>query len=62
MHPCPECNAVPCAEFAMKDEAPKWKCNGCGASGWLSGSFTDRAPASPVTPPPQVHKNPGRLW
>lgn len=53
-HPCPECNAIPCSEYALKGEGMRWKCNDCGASGWLA-----------VTPkpaePPRVHKNPGRL-
>jgi hypothetical protein len=53
-HPCPKCNALPCAEFTMKDEAPRWSCSSCGASGWL-------AAAAKPAPVPRVHKNPGRL-
>jgi sarcosine oxidase delta subunit len=60
-HPCPQCNAIPCAEYAMQGEAPQWRCNDCGANGWLSGVFDGRAPAAPVTPPPRIHKSPGRL-
>lgn len=51
-HPCPNCNALPCAEFAQKDQAPRWRCNSCDAGGLLSGEFTGR-PAPPVKVPQQ---------
>lgn len=53
-HPCPHCKALPCAEYTLRGESPRWKCNGCGASGWLA------VPPKPAAPP-TVHKNPGRL-
>jgi hypothetical protein len=36
----------------MKDQAPRWRCNSCGAGGPLSGEFTARS-AAPVKVPQQ---------
>lgn len=52
---------MPCAEYTLKDQAPQWRCNNCGAAGWLAGAAPAK-PAAPATPPPKTHENPGRLW
>jgi hypothetical protein len=55
-HPCSNCGRLPCAEYAQKDQAPRWRCNHCGAGGLLTGSFTGR-PAAPVKAPQQQKKH-----
>lgn len=49
--PCPTCNAIPCAEFAQKDQPAKWECHACGASGYLA------AEPKPAPPPAEVKKH-----
>lgn len=48
---CPQCKAVPCAEYAMLVEPPRWACNRCGTTGFLTGNFTGCQPTK--APPPK---------
>lgn len=45
---CPSCGATPCAEYALKDMPPRWKCHGCGAGGDLAGEFMERGTVAPA--------------
>lgn len=51
-HPCPSCNALPCAEHAQKDQPVRWTCNHCGASGEIAGQTADKPQAAAPQPKP----------
>lgn len=53
---CPKCGDPYPAEYAQKDQPPRWSCT-CGAGGELFGQFTARAATTAPEPPPTVKKH-----
>lgn len=53
--PCPKCSELFPAEYAMKGQAPQWKCNACGAGGPLAGAFAGREAAPEKVQQPKKH-------
>jgi hypothetical protein len=53
---CPKCSDPYPAEYAQKDQPPRWSCV-CGAGGELFGQFTARETVPAPSPPPTVKKH-----